>query len=259
LSRTIFIGDVHGCVRELSFLLNKVEPQPGDRLIFLGDLVDKGPDSLGVLNIARVMLASYPGSTVIFGNHEAKALELHEKSKPSKEPWADAATEADWDLIRAMPLLWRDPELNVVAVHGGFFPRFFRLHGPIDWEKIPTAGKRSGGKMVKRMRRFVFIRHVDAEGNLVKLGDETSETPHWSAGYDGSESFAFFGHDPQIAPSEALRAPWATGIDTGVVFGHKLTAAILEPGKAPSEAELVSVPAERRYAEPHPSAGRAEL
>ena len=47
--RVIVIGDVHGCLRELDNLLDKVDYQQGhDTLVLAGDLVDKGPDSVGV-------------------------------------------------------------------------------------------------------------------------------------------------------------------------------------------------------------------
>ncbi len=67
---------------------------------------------------------------------------------------------------------------------------------------------------------------------------------------DGREGFAFFGHDPQLAPPEPLRAPRALGIDTGCCFGGRLTAAIVPAGTPPAAATIVSVPARARYAEP---------
>ncbi|HEX8909086.1 MAG TPA: metallophosphoesterase, partial [Anaeromyxobacteraceae bacterium] len=56
--RTIVVGDVHGCLEELDELLRLVELRPGfDRLVFVGDLLDRGPDSLGVVRRARELRA----------------------------------------------------------------------------------------------------------------------------------------------------------------------------------------------------------
>ncbi|CAN0133648.1 unnamed protein product, partial [Hapterophycus canaliculatus] len=63
--RIIAIGDVHGCVNELKDLVRKVEYWPGDLLLFLGDLVAKGPSSAGVVRTAREL-----GGVSVRGNHE---------------------------------------------------------------------------------------------------------------------------------------------------------------------------------------------
>ena len=53
--RIIAIGDVHGCVDELQLLLKRVNYHPGDAVIFLGDLVAKGPDSCGAVQMVRAI------------------------------------------------------------------------------------------------------------------------------------------------------------------------------------------------------------
>src|SRR5688500_7820193 len=68
--RTIMGGDVHGWRIELEALLDRVGFTSGDRLVFVGDLVARGPDSLGVLDIVR-----QPGAIVVRGNHEQKLLD----------------------------------------------------------------------------------------------------------------------------------------------------------------------------------------
>src|SRR5450755_2952250 len=68
--RTILVGDVHGCSWELETLLDRITFGSGDRLVFVGDLVARGPDSLGVLDVAR-----RTGAIIVRGNHEQKLLE----------------------------------------------------------------------------------------------------------------------------------------------------------------------------------------
>lgn len=67
--RTFVIGDIHGCSKALQSLLEAIHPTPEDRLIFLGDYVDRGPDSRGVID--RLLELEQECQTVfLLGNHE---------------------------------------------------------------------------------------------------------------------------------------------------------------------------------------------
>ena len=72
MSKTIIIGDIHGCSGALDILLTHVNPRHGqDRLIFLGDLFDRGPDSFGVLKKIKQLAESFGEDFVLLlGNHE---------------------------------------------------------------------------------------------------------------------------------------------------------------------------------------------
>ena len=67
--RTLAVGDVHGCSIALDALLNFIELRPDDTLIFLGDYVDRGPDSRGVLE-RLVELSARPNTPFLRGNHD---------------------------------------------------------------------------------------------------------------------------------------------------------------------------------------------
>jgi predicted phosphodiesterase len=67
VARTIVIGDVHGCLRELEALLERVRPGGGDALWFAGDLVNRGPDSAEVVRLVRGL-----GARTVMGNHDHK-------------------------------------------------------------------------------------------------------------------------------------------------------------------------------------------
>ena len=71
--RTIAIGDVHGCSAALQMLLDAIEPGSQDTLITLGDHIDRGPDSRGVLNLL-IELASCCDLIPLLGNHEEMLL-----------------------------------------------------------------------------------------------------------------------------------------------------------------------------------------
>jgi len=71
--RVIAIGDVHGCLDELQALLRRCDYRPGDLVVFLGDLVSKGPDSLSVVQMAREI-----GAIGVRGNHDFEVIRWHQ-------------------------------------------------------------------------------------------------------------------------------------------------------------------------------------
>ena len=73
MSRTIAIGDIHGCIAALETVLRANDPQPEDLLITLGDYVDRGPDSAGVVS-RLIKLESQCRLVPILGNHEEVML-----------------------------------------------------------------------------------------------------------------------------------------------------------------------------------------
>ena len=115
---TIFIGDIHGCSREFSALLDYVSPGRGDRLILLGDLVNKGPDPAGVLEIFATV-----DCVCLLGNHDLD----HLKWKGGGIPKVESIVTKDLiptplyekfleEVARMPPLFERS---DFIAVHGG--------------------------------------------------------------------------------------------------------------------------------------------
>jgi hypothetical protein len=255
MARTIFIGDVHGCLDELRNLVSALDMRHDDRLLFTGDLVDKGPDSVGVLRHVRLLMGLHPGSVVVSGNHEEKALRFHEKGK-EVEPWVRDASAEDWDFIRAMPLMWSDPSLNVRVVHGGIFPALLRK-SPDAFAKVQAAGadwRRGGGKAMDRARRMLRTRFVGGpareehqQGEMLALGENREGDPFWAETFKGPET-VIFGHSPWL-DGKVKVWPFAVGIDTGAVFGGNLTALVMSNDIA-GRSEVVQVAATKRHAEP---------
>src|SRR3954447_15481728 len=110
VQRTVFVGDVHGCLDELQTLLKKLAVSSADRLIFVGDLVAKGPDSQGVVALARELQASS-----VLGNYDDALLRLRHaqkagrdaKMKPGHLAVARSLEEADWAWLEGLPLYIR--------------------------------------------------------------------------------------------------------------------------------------------------------
>ncbi|MEM9157400.1 MAG: metallophosphoesterase family protein [Verrucomicrobiota bacterium] len=70
--RTLVIGDIHGCLAPLQLLWKTLDPQIDDRVIFVGDYVDRGPDSKGVIDFLIGLQAQGFNITFLSGNHEEK-------------------------------------------------------------------------------------------------------------------------------------------------------------------------------------------
>ncbi|MGH7806272.1 MAG: metallophosphoesterase family protein, partial [Candidatus Binatia bacterium] len=88
MGRLFAIGDIHGCREELDVLLDAMGPAAGDKLVFVGDYVDRGPDSQGV--VSRLLsLAEKSGAECVFlkGNHEDMALGFLGRGGQWGEAW----------------------------------------------------------------------------------------------------------------------------------------------------------------------------
>lgn len=68
--RKIAISDIHGCARSLEKLLRQVAPAPDDELYFLGDFIDRGPDSKGVIDQVLALRSEVASVRCLLGNHE---------------------------------------------------------------------------------------------------------------------------------------------------------------------------------------------
>ncbi|MFJ6392039.1 polynucleotide kinase-phosphatase [Streptomyces sp. NPDC091972] len=226
------VGDIHGCAAELESLLGKlgyvdgVHPE-GRTAVFVGDLVDRGPDSPGVLR--RVMAMVKSGNALcVPGNHENK-YGRHLKGRKVQHTHGLAETiqqmEAESDEFRAEVREFIDGLVSHYVLDGG---RLVVCHAGLP-EKY--HGRTSG-----RVRSHALY------------GDTTGETDEfglpvrypWAEDYRGRAAVVY-GHTP------VPEATWLNNticLDTGAVFGGKLTA-LRWP-----ERELVDVPAERVWYEP---------
>ena len=82
MSKTFIFGDIHGCVKELSELFDRVKPDPHeDTLVFLGDYIDRGPDAKGVVDSVLKWTSTFERVVTLKGNHEEAFLDyLHGKN-----------------------------------------------------------------------------------------------------------------------------------------------------------------------------------
>src|SRR6188474_582037 len=100
--RTLIIGDVHGCLDELRALVAAAGVTDDDDVVFVGDLVAKGPDSAGVVGWARER-----GAAAVLGNHDEHVLQARAGDQHAKEgalKVAASLSKADANWLAALPL-----------------------------------------------------------------------------------------------------------------------------------------------------------
>lgn len=220
MNRVVIVGDVHGCAVELRMLLAHVGLSARDRLVMVGDLVNKGPASLDVIQLVR----KHGGDSVI-GNHDqllAQAIRAKGTKEFSQFPDAIcklakriSPDDAEWLMTRPTTILI--PEHHAIVVHAGLVPN------------IPLSSQ--------TREHMTTMRSLRSDGSATK---RIEEGVAWGSLWPGPEH-VYFGHD---AVRGLQRWPYATGLDTGCVYGGRLTACILP------ERDIVSIPAVRTYAEP---------
>lgn len=217
--RTLVVGDVHGCRAELEDLLRESDWRDGDRLVFVGDLVAKGPDSVGVLRLAREL-----GAEAVRGNHDEHCLRWWRAANDGgpapelREHHRRVVGELearDWAWLAELPLWLALPEYDVLVVHAGLLP-----DRPLEEQSAVD---------------LMNMRSIRDDGSASKRLDEGVP---WASRWPGP-TLAVFGHD---AVTGLQRHPYAIGLDTGCVYGGRLTGLWLP------ERALVSVPARDAYA-----------
>lgn len=211
MSRTIVIGDIHGCADELDDLLNLINLQADDRVIGVGDLIVKGPKNRQVLD--RFIDDARFSSVV--GNHD-RIIRQHFRGEPVQ--LNDAQQRAVEQLL---------PHEQKYVEFLRALPYTIELASHL----IVHAGVRPGVPLDEQMASdLTEIRTMGADPTR-RRGTA------WHKIYRGPK-IILFGHWPKKKPK---RAAFAIGLDTGCVYGGRLTAYIVEAD------EIVSVPARQVY------------
>jgi len=253
--RYIIIGDIHGCFEPLHRLLREVRLNRTDRLILVGDLVNKGPSSGTVVKHLRKLRESGQEIVLVGGNHEEKFLRFvrHEAKRRAeglpnpindeKGQLAGLLAELDetdiaflktWVLYEKLPKEFG----AALVVHAGIEKALDQLPDLAEFSRMSNTKR-------QRFMPIMRVRRIDAEGRMIKLADATESDPFWADDYDGRFGHVFFGHMSSLRDNP-IEFPHATGLDLGAVYGGRLCAAIVEPGPKVS---YVTVPAGSPQAE----------
>lgn len=259
---TYAIGDIQGCLEPLQQLLDIIEFSPErDRLLIAGDLIARGPDSLGTL---RLLYAMRDNLSVILGNHDLHLLSVRAgcaRLKPREADLLpllnadDSDTLLDW--LQQQQLLHLEPGFKVVMTHAGIPPQWTLeqaqalanevenvLHGdqpkqlfanmygnlPDYWDDDLEGPERL--RVITNY--FTRMRFVDQDGRLElsNKGSGDSSPPGFMPWFAhpqrrlDSDYQVIFGH--WAALSGQTGDANVEALDTGCVWGHSLTALRLE-------------------------------
>ncbi len=215
MRETLIIGDIHGCRAELLELLDAAAVAEDVRLVSLGDMVDRGPDSGGVLELFRCR----PGALAVCGNHERKHLRIARgELKPAlaqrvtRRPLGADGYASALDFMGELPLHLDLGE--VMAVHGFWEP----------------------GVALEEQDPMVLTGTMGGERKLLeRWGSE------WYRHYDGDKPMVVGHRDYRGSGAPLVWRDRVFGLDTGCVHGQRLTGLVL-PGF-----RLVSVPARQNH------------
>jgi bis(5'-nucleosyl)-tetraphosphatase (symmetrical) len=259
------IGDVQGCDRELGELLTELKfSADRDSLWFVGDLVNRGPDSLKALRRVRAL---GDAATVVLGNHDLHLLAVAyaDAKLRSDDTVSDILAASDRDALLewlcTRPLMHEDPELRVTMIHAGLPPQWDLKMASQCAREFEKALRRDPKKLLERLYgdepdrwdddlegearlRFIIncftrLRYIDADGRLALRAkgspkkEKAKELIPWfeaaDARWRGSRV-----HAARMDAAHIVFGHWSTlgyfknddvtGIDTGCVWGDSLTA-----------------------------------
>lgn len=217
--RTIFVGDVHGCAGTLRALLKRIEPGIGkDRLVFLGDLFDRGPDSRGVFQTVQNLQKEFGEDFVLLrGNHEDYMLQPH-LTRRQRMIWENVGRQATVNSFREAG--------ETMESTIPWLERHTHLFWRTEKYQCVHAGIKIDPPEVNDIQTLVHDHDIVLEnrytGRLTITGHIALEQVMWFAG-DGKTT-------EEIGDGEIRDLP-TTGIlciDTGCGKGGRLTAMIVE-------------------------------
>lgn len=222
---TYAIGDIQGCRVQLSQLIDRIDFDPArDRLWFVGDLVNRGPDSLGVLRLIKNLGAA---ASVVLGNHDLFLLAaaegivtLRPKDTIDDVLGADDRPELiDW--LRMRPLLIHDQ--SVLMVHAGLLPQWTTAEAVQLAREVDEA--LAGPEYREFLRDFFHAAlpswHPSLTGRMRRATVARAMTRLRSCTPTGEMS-GFSGTPEDVPPGYLpwFRVPGRRNADTTIVTGH---------------------------------------
>lgn len=247
----LVIGDVHGCSDELEELLTAADLDTIDLVVFAGDLVDKGPNTVKVVKMARKLSKQVP-VVIVEGNHEEKHRRFRRhlargdtktarsmRGSDFMQYVTEQLSDKDIAFLDSAVLYYALPEHNAIVVHGGI---------PSKLDELPSnkmsVVEKLPGKRRRAVQQVQRVRYLTPEGDFVKMGEQTKRDNYWADIYDGRFGTVLFGHQPFHEAAQPVTFPHAIGLDLGCASGNALGGAILRPGEP---AEFIARPAAEQY------------
>ena len=255
---TFIVGDVQGCYQELEELLTKCGFEKGnDHLWLVGDLINRGPENVAVLD----WIINTPNVTSVLGNHDLHFLAIAlGRKKQTKGDTLDDLLESPRrdiyiDYLRNLPLIHTTAGNGKVLVHAGLPPNIdiqSCLNLANEVEEVLKSDRITSflnsmygdspsawSETLKGQDRLRFItncftrmRYCSKDGEL-ELTHKDSAPPAgfqpWYTHERLDQVKVFFGHWAAIDGETGIG--WATALDTGCVWGRKLSAYNLDKNR----------------------------
>ena len=257
------VGDLQGCLDPLQHLLEKLDFDPAhDRLWLVGDLVNRGPQSLEALRFVRDLGES---AMTVLGNHDLHLLAValggkKTKGKDTLDPILVAPDRDELiDWLRRQPLVHHDPELKAVLAHAGIPPAWdlttaqacareveavlagddihdflAEMYGdhPDLWDPLLQGLDRLRYAVngLTRMRYLTRDGRMEFKHKCVPGEAPRELTPWFEAAREPLGATVVFGHWSTLGRA---RLPNALALDTGCLWGGKLTAVRLDQATQP--------------------------
>lgn len=270
MSKIYAIGDIQGCAPSLKMLVKKLPTQ--SKMIFLGDLVNRGPDSLGTLRYLK-QLQEEKRIECILGNHDLHLLAVDAGIRKTKgldtvQPILDAPDRVELiNWLRHRPMALSNGK--VLTVHAGVLPQW-DLHQTIECaQEVEKALRKKSykdflanmygntpNKWSKALKGYERLRVITNALTRIRFCTPTGMMEFESKeGFeDGPKGFIPWFKTPKRKTQDSLIyfGHWSTlgllreenviGLDTGCVWGGKLTAMeIPTSGKNSTELEIIQV------------------
>lgn len=221
-----FVGDVHGCLEELKALLSLAgwtKNTTKFRVILLGDLVDRGPDSKGVIGFAMKN-----NLEVVRGNHDDRYVGLKNKmldyqpgqggkmpkwmrKNPERLEFLRSLSMEEIEFLEATPTIIEFEDLNLVAVHAGFKPG------------IPISEQEENTKM---HIRFLYDKNLPAYLDKENDYSQPKDSFFWAEKFEEPVNVVYGHHVwdlKDIKTHQTKSGHMCYGIDTGACFGGRLS------------------------------------
>jgi len=203
MGRVIVIGAIHGCSKELSLLLEKIQPTEEDTIISLGDVVDKGPDSVGAI---RILMDH--NAVIVRGNHEDPYIRYFQKGlsiadvdakkvkEDRKEEWRKLCGTREMAWVAANATLYTEVEVGgqlFTFTHAGSVP-YIDIYNPKKWHIGEAIRVRYLDADTKGFVRMVKIDKEKYPDEVASWKPEHDNVIPWQEEYDGRYGIVVHGH-----------------------------------------------------------------
>ncbi|GIO20815.1 bis(5'-nucleosyl)-tetraphosphatase PrpE [asymmetrical] [Oceanobacillus oncorhynchi subsp. incaldanensis] len=232
------IGDIHGCLDELLDLLDKLKYHQnngiyshphGNKIVFIGDITDRGPDSIAVIRLVYQLVMEQKIAYYVPGNHCNKLYRFFLGNRVQEKHGLET-TVAEWKSLN---------ESQQMDIQEKFMTLYEKAPLYLHFEDMKLVVAHAG------IKEHLIGQKDGHTKSFVLYGDVTGQTDHqgkpirrdWAKHYRG-EPWIVYGHTPVIEPRQINRT---INIDTGCVFGNKLTAFQFP------EQTIISVPSNQSF------------